>query len=175
MHPRRNPRRGRLRVFERMPRKSEVFFRFWDADATTFSGVLVCPLSIYAFRMSLKPLTLLGVYVPRSRRIYLDNMRDYRTFLHEASHHVITLKMPHLYKTPRGRAVEEAVADIAAAVAVRRLDMPRGVGWSLIEMGLKLKSCRRLHFDEDGDPNLSTQCILLAIKARPRLITRLFF
>jgi hypothetical protein len=70
--------------------------------------------------------------------------------------------------------VEEAVADIAAAVAVRRLDVPRGVGWSLIMAGLMLKSCKKLRFDEDGDPNLSTQCILLAIKARPRLIARLF-
>jgi hypothetical protein len=112
--------------------------------------------------------------VPRSRRVYLDDVRDAKTFFHEASHHVITLRMPSLYKTARGRAVEEAVADIAAAVAVRRLNVPRGVGWLLIEMGLRLKRCRRVHFDEDGDPNLSAQCLLLAVKARPRLITRLF-
>jgi hypothetical protein len=126
------------------------------------------------YRTALKPLTLLGVYVPRSKRIYLDDMRDTKTFLHEASHHIVTLHMPHLYKTPRGRAVEEAVADIAAAVSTMKMQTPRGVGWSLIEMGLQLKSCRRIHFDEDGDPCLSVRCILLAIKAKPRLIIRLF-
>jgi len=174
MRLRRDPHRGRHRVFEKMPRKSEVFFRFWDADITAFRDVLVCPLSMYRMcRAPLKPLTLLGIYVPRSKRIYLD-VRDVKTFLHEASHHIVTLRMPHLYKTSRGRAVEEAVADIAAAVAVRRLNVPRGVGWLLIEMGLRLKQCRRLRFDEDGDPNLSAQCLLLAVKARPRLITRLF-
>jgi len=156
-----------------MSAKSRTFFRFWDAEVDSFVDVTVCSLSAYR-GLSLKPLTLLGAYVPRSKRIYLDNIRDYRTFLHEASHHIVTLRMPHLYKTARGRAVEEAVADIAAAVAVRRLDVPRGVGWSLIMAGLMLKSCKKLRFDEDGDPNLSTQCILLAIKARPRLIARLF-
>jgi hypothetical protein len=155
MHPRRNPRRGRLRVFRNMPAKSGAFFRFWDAEVDSFAGVTVCPLSAYR-GLPLKPLTLSGVYVPRSRRIYLNDMRDAKTFFHEASHHVITLRMLSLYETARGRAVEEAVADIAAAVAVRRLNVPRGVGWLLIEMGLRLKQCRRLHFDEDGDPNLST-------------------
>jgi hypothetical protein len=82
--------------------------------------------------------------------------------------------MPSLYKTARGRAVEEAVADIAATVAVRRLKVPRGVGWLLIEMGLRLKQCRRLRFDEDGDPVLGHRCILAAVRARPMLITHLF-
>jgi hypothetical protein len=174
MHPRRNPRRGRLRVFERMPAKSRTFFRFWDADMSMFEDVLVCPLSMYAVRVRLKPLALLGIYVPRSRRIYCDP-RDSEVFLHEASHHVVSLHMPHLYRTPRGRAIEEVVSDIATIVATRRLEVPRGVGWMLIEMALRLKSCRKLLFDADGDPYLSSQCILLAIKARPKLITRLFF
>jgi hypothetical protein len=155
-----------------MPRKSEVFFRFWDADTTAFRDVLVCPLSMY--RTALKPLTLLGAYAPRSRRIYLDDMRDAKTFLHEASHHIVTLRMPRLYKTARGRAVEEAVADIAAAVSAMKMQVPRGAGWSLIEMGLRLKQCRRLWFDEDGDPILEQQCILTALRVKPRLITRLF-
>ncbi len=172
MHPRRNPLRGRLRVFERMPAKSKIFFRFWDADITAFRDVLVCPLSMY--RMALKPLTLLGAYAPRSKRIYLDDMCDTKTFLHEAFHHIVTLHMPHLYKTPHGRAVEEAVADIAAAVSALRLEVPRGVGWRLIEMGLALKHCRRLRFDEDGDPILERRCILTALRAKPKLITRLF-
>jgi len=113
--------------------------------------------------------------VPRSRRIYLDNMRDYRTFLHEASHHVITLKMPHLYKTPRGRAVEEVVSDIATVVSMKKMRVPRGVGLMLIELGLRLKPCRKLLFDDDGDPYLSPKCILSVIKAKPKFITRLFF
>ena len=173
MHPRRNPRRGLLRVFEKMPAKSRTFFRFWDADATTFSGVLVCPLSMYTARLRLKPLALLGAYVPRSRRIYCD-MRNSEVFLHEASHHVITLKMPHLYKTARGRAVEETAADIAASVSAMRLEVPRGAGWRLIEMGLALRHCRRLRFDEDGDPILDQRCILTALRARPKLVTRIF-
>jgi hypothetical protein len=156
-----------------MPAKSRSFFRFWDVDTSAFEGVLVCPLSMYTARLRLKPLALLGVYVPRSQRIYCD-MRDAEVFLHEASHHIVTLHMPHLYKTPRGRAVEEAAADIAAAVSVMRLEVPRGVGWRLIEMGLALKHCRKLHFDKDGDPVLGHRCILAAVRARPRLITRLF-
>jgi hypothetical protein len=172
MRPRRNPRRGRLRVFEKMPAKSKTFFRFWDADTPTFRDVLVCPLSMY--RTALKPLTLLGAYVPRSKRIYLDDMRNTKTFLHEASHHIVTLHMPHLYKTLRGRAVEEAVADIAAAVSVMKMQVPRGAGWSLIEMGLRLKQCRKLHFDKDGDPILEQRCILTALRAKPKLITRIF-
>jgi hypothetical protein len=128
---------------------------------------------MYTVRIRLKPLALLGVYVPRSRRIYCD-IRDSEVFLHEASHHIVSLHMPRLYKTPRGRAVEEAVADIAAATAVRKLEVPRGVGWSLIEMGLRLKQCRRLRFDEGGDPILERRCVLTALRARPRLIIRLF-
>jgi hypothetical protein len=173
MCPRRNPRWGRLRVFERMPVKSRVFFRFWDTEVNSFVDVTVCPLSAYR-GLPLKPLTLLGAYFPRSKRIYLDDIHDYRTFLHEASHHIVTLRMPHLYKTPRGRAVEEAVADIAAAVSAMRLEVPRGVGWRLIEMGLALKHCRRLRFDEDGDPILERRCILTALRARPKLVTRIF-
>lgn len=172
MQPRRNPHRGRYRVFEKMPRKSEVFFRFWDADITAFRDVLVCPLSMY--RMALKPLTLLGAYAPRSKRIYLDDMRDTKTFLHEVSHHIVALHMPHFYKTARGRAVEEAVADIAAAVSAMRLEVPRGVGWRLIEMGMSLKHCNRLLFDEDGDPILDQRCILTALRAKPKLVTRIF-
>jgi hypothetical protein len=172
MHPRRNPRRGRLRVFEKMPAKSRAFFRFWDTDVSAFKDVLVCPLHMYAAKMRRKPLSLLGVYVPRSKRIYYEH--DAKTFFHEASHHVLSMHMPRLYKTARGRAVEEAVADIAAAVAVRRLNVSRGVGWRLIEMGLALKHCRRLRFDEDGDPILERRCILTALRAKPRLITRLF-
>ncbi len=101
-------------------------------------------------------------------------MRDAKTFLHEASHHIVTLHMPHLYKTSRGRAVEEAVADIAAAVSVLRLEVPRGVGWRLITMGMSLKHCRRLRFDEDGDPILDQRCILTALRASPKLVTRIF-
>jgi hypothetical protein len=101
-------------------------------------------------------------------------VRDVKTFLHEASHHIVTLRMPHLYKTVRGRAVEEAVADIAAAVSAMKMQVSRGAGWSLIEMGLRLKQCRKLHFDKDGDPVLGHRCILAAVRARPRLITRLF-
>jgi hypothetical protein len=156
-----------------MPAKSRAFFRFWDVEVDSFADVTVCPLSAYR-GLPLKPLTLLGAYVPRSKRIYLDDIRDTKTFLHEASHHIVTLYMPHLYKTPRGRAVEEAVADIAAAVSAMRLEVPRGVGWRLIQMGLALKHCRRLRFDEDGDPILEQRCILTALRARPRLITRLF-
>jgi len=156
-----------------MPAKSRVFFRFWDSDAAAFNGVLVCPLSAYR-GLPLKPFTLLGVYVPRSKRIYLADMRDARAFLHEAPHHIVTLRMPRLYKTARGRAVEEAVADIAAAVSALRLEVPRGVGWRLIEMWLALKHCRRLRFDEDGDPILEWRCILTALRAEPKLITRLF-
>lgn len=170
MCPRRNPRWGRLRVFKSVPVKSRVFFRFWDAEVNLFADVTVCPLSAYRGL----PLTLLGAYVPRSKRIYLNDIHDYRTFLHEASHHIVTLRMPHLYKTPRGRAVEEAVADIAAAVSAMRLEVPRGVGWRLIEMGLALKHCRRLRFDEDGDPILERRCILTALRARPELVTRIF-
>jgi hypothetical protein len=173
MRPRRNPRRGRQRVFRNMPAKSRAFFRFWDAEVDSFADVTVCPLSAYRGQ-PLKPLTLLGIYVVKSRHIYLDDMHDAKTFFHEASHHIITLHMPHLYKTARGRAVEEAVADIAAAISAMRLETPRGTGWRLIQMGLALKHCRRLRFDEDGDPHLSVRCILLAIKAKPRLITRLF-
>jgi hypothetical protein len=82
--------------------------------------------------------------------------------------------MPHLYKTARGRAVEEAVSDIAAAVATEKMSVPRGVGWQLVEMCLRLKPCSKLHFDEDGDPLLSNRCILVALKAKPKLILDLF-
>ncbi len=168
------PQTGRLRVFEKLPTKTKTsFFRFWDADASVFRNVLVCPLSVYVARMRLKPCSLLGAYVPRSRRIYYD-MRNAEVLLHEASHHIITLRMPSLYKTVRGRAVEEAVADIAAAVATEKMPVPRGVGWQLIEMGLRLKSCSKLRFDEDGDPQLSNKCILAALKTKPRLILTLF-
>lgn len=173
MRPRRNPRRGRQRVFRNMPAKSRAFFRFWDVEVDSFADVTVCPLSAYR-GLPLKPLTLLGVYVPRSKRIYLDDMRDAKTFLHEASHHVISLRMPHLYKTAHGRAVEEAVADIAAAVSAMKMQVPRGAGWSLIEMGLRLKQCHKLHFDKDGDPVLGYRCILAAVRAKPKLIARLF-
>ncbi len=149
------------------------FFRFWNVDVSAFRDVLVCPLSMYTARLRHKPYVPLGAYVPRSLRIYCD-VQNTKVFLHEASHHVVSLHMPHLYKTPRGRAVEEAVADIAAAVAVKRMPVPRGVGWQLIEMGLRLKPCSKLHFDEDGDPQLSDKCILAILKAKPRLILDLF-
>jgi|GEM_PF-6109278 hypothetical protein len=58
------------------------FFRFWYSDPDVFADVLVCPLSTYR-RL---PLKSLRIYVPRSGRIYLDNMRDTKTFFHEASH-----------------------------------------------------------------------------------------
>jgi hypothetical protein len=161
-------------VFEKMPSKIKTsFFRFWDVDASVFRDVLVCPLSMYAARLRVKPRALLGAYVPGSRRIYCD-VRNVEVFLHEASHHIASLRMPHLYKTARGRAVEEVVADIAAAVAVRRMPVPRGVGWLLIEMGLRLKPCRRLRFDRDGDPRLSNRCILAALKVRPEFVLKLF-
>jgi hypothetical protein len=167
--PRRVPLRGRHRVFRNMPTKSTIFFRFWDTDVEMFRDVEVCPLSEYR-NLPFKPLTLLGMYETKYKRIYLDDMRDVKTFFHEASHHIVTQHMPQLYKTHRGRAVEEVVADIAAAVATKRVPVPRGVGWQLIEMGLHLKPCRRLHYDEDGDPYLPNRCILVALKARPRLI-----
>jgi hypothetical protein len=52
------------------------FFRFWNSDPDVFADVLVCPLSTYR-RL---PLKSLRIYVPRSGRIYLDNMR-YKDFL----------------------------------------------------------------------------------------------
>jgi hypothetical protein len=76
-----------------MSAKSRTFFRFWDAEVDSFADVTVCPLSMYTARLRLKPLALLGVYVPRSRRIYCD-VRDAEVFLHEASHHVISLHRP---------------------------------------------------------------------------------
>ena len=100
-------------------------------------------------------------------------MRNSEIFLHEASHHIVTLRMPSLYRTARGRAVEEVVSDIAAVVSMKKMQVPPGVGWMLIELGLRLKPCRKLLFT-DGDPYLSSQCILMAIKARPKLIARLF-
>jgi len=163
------PQRGRLRVFRTMPAKSTSFFRFWGSDPDVFADVLVCPLSAYR-----RPLpTLWGAYIPKSRKIYLGNTRDVKTFFHEASHHIITLRMPSLYRTPQGRAVEETVADIAAAVAIKRVPVPKGVGWSLIEMG-QLKSCRKPQFDEEGDPYLPGKCILSALKTRPKLILKIF-
>jgi hypothetical protein len=153
-------------------RSRASFFRFWDVDASAFRDVLVCPLSTYAALTRFKFHTLLGAYVPRSRRIYCD-VRNVEVFLHEASHHVVSSHMPRLYKTARGRAVEEAVADIATTVAVREMSVPRGVGWLLIEMGLRLKMCRRLRPDEDGDPRLSNRCILAALKAKPELVLKL--
>jgi len=85
---------------------------------------------------------------------------------------VITLHMPSLYKTARGRAVDETVADIAA-VSTKRVSVSKGVGWLLIEMGLRLKPCSKLRFDEDGDPHLSSRCVLTALKAKPKLILNL--
>jgi len=99
-------------------------------------------------------------------------MRDTKTFFHEVSHHVINLHMPSLYKTAWGRAVEETVAHIAA-VATKRVSVSRGVGWLLIEMGLRLKPCSKLRFDGDGDPHLSSKCVLTALKAKPKLILNL--
>ncbi len=81
--------------------------------------------------------------------------------------------MPSLYKTARGRAVEETVADIAAAVATKRVSVSRDVGWLLIEMGLRLKLCSKLRFDGDGDPHLSSRCVLTPLKAKPKLILNL--
>jgi hypothetical protein len=156
-----------------MPKKSGIFFTFWDVGVDLFKDVEVCPLSRFS-GLPLKPLTLFGLYDTRDRRIYLDDIRDVRAFFHEASHHVITQRMPHLYDTPRGRAVEEAVADIAAAAAAKMVSVPRGAGWLLIEMGLRLKPCRMLKFDEDGDPYLASKCILTALKAKPKLILSLF-
>ena len=157
-----------------MPVKTRTsFFRFWDVDASAFRDVSVCPLSMYVARLRPRPRALLGAYVPRSGRIYCD-VRNVEVFLHEASHHVISLHKPRLYKTVHGRAVEEAVANIAAAVAAMRLEAPRGVGWQLIEMGLRLKPCSRLRLDRDGDPHLPNNCILAALKAKPKLIFNLF-
>ena len=168
------PRRGWHGVFETMPTKTRTsFFRFWDVDVSAFRDVLVCTLSMYTVRLRSKPRALLGAYVPRSGRIYCD-VRNIKVFLHEASHHVVELHMPHLYKTARGRAVEEAVADIAAAVAAMRLETPRGIGWQLIEMGLRLKPCSKLRLDRDGDPYLPNSCILGALKAKPELILNIF-
>jgi hypothetical protein len=92
---------------------------------------------MYTARLRLKPLALLGAYVPRSRRIYCD-MRNSEVFLHEASHHVVTLSMPSLYRSARGRAVEEVVSDIAAVVSMKKMQVAPGVGWMLIELGLRL-------------------------------------
>jgi hypothetical protein len=98
------------------------FFRFWNSDPDVFAE-LVSPLSTYRR----PPLKLPRIYVSRSGRIYLDNMRDTKTFFHKASHHVITLYMPSLYKTARGRAVEETVADIAA-IATKSGQCPETLG-----------------------------------------------
>jgi len=153
-----------------MPAKTRTsFFRFWDVDVSAFRDVLVCPLSMYVARLRSKPHMFLGAYVPRSRRIY-----NIKVFLHETFHHIVSLHMPHLYKTARRCAIEEAVADIAAAVAVREILVHRGVGWLLIEMGLRLKPCRRLHPDEDGGQRLSNRCIMAALKAKLELVLKLF-
>jgi hypothetical protein len=165
------PRRGWQKVFRKMPVKSRIFFRFWDAELNLFVDVAVCPLSVYR-GLPLKP--LLGIYVPKSRRIYLGDLSDGKTFFHEASHHIVSQRMPRLYKTARGRAVEESVADIAAVVATRKMPAPRGAGWRLIEMGLRLKPCSKLRFDGDGDPHLSSKCVLAALKTKPKLIISLF-
>ncbi len=143
------------------------FFKFWNSDPDVFANVLVCPLSTYR-RL---PLKSLRIYVPRSGRIYLDNMRDTKTFFHEASHHVNFAYAIAIQNRP-GRAVEKTVADIAA-VATKRVSVSRGVGWLLIEMGLRLKPCSKLRFDEDGDPHLSSKCVLTALKAKPKLILNL--
>jgi len=127
---------------------------------------------MYTGRLKFKLSSILGVYVPRSKRIYYDH--DAKTFFHEASHHVLGMRMLSLYKSARGRAIEEVVSDIAAVVSVKKMHVPRGLGWMLVELGLRLKPCRKLLFVE-GDPYLSSQCILLAIKTRPRIITHLFF
>lgn len=92
---------------------------------------------MYTARLRPKPLALLGAYVPRSRRIYCD-MRYSEVFLHEASHHVVTLSMPSLYRSARGRAVEEVVSGIAAVVSMKKMQVAPGVGWMLIELGLRL-------------------------------------
>jgi len=61
--------------------------------------------------------------------------------------------------------VEEAVADIAAAVAVKDVQTPRNVGWVLIGL-----SCR---FDEN-DLFLPDDCVLTKLKKSPELILTLF-
>jgi hypothetical protein len=77
-----------------------LFFRFWNSDPGVFTDVLVCPLSTYR-RL---PLKSLRIYVPRSGRIYLDNMRDTRTFFHEASQSMLLLCICHRYTKPPGDA-----------------------------------------------------------------------
>ncbi len=55
-------------------------------------------------------------------------MCNVKIFFRKASHHVAALYAPHLCRTARGYAVNEASADIAAAAAVELNDVPRGVG-----------------------------------------------
>ena len=137
-----------------------MFFKFWDVDVEMFRGVVVCPL-FFTSRL------IFGMYDVKYRRIYLQDMSDIGVFFHEASHHIAALLRPWLKMTFQGRMVEELVADIAAAVAVKEVQAPRGVGWVLIDVGL---SCR---FDEN-DLFLPDDCVLTKLKKSPELILTLF-
>ena len=86
---------------------------------------------------------------------------------------MLLLCICHRYTKPPGAAQwRRRVADIAA-VATKRVSVSRGVGWLLIEMGLRLKPCSKLRFDGDGDLHLSSRCVLTALKAKPKLILNL--
>ncbi len=172
MYPRRSPRRGRHRVFALL-KESRLFFKFWSVDADLFKDVEVCPISACEECRNI-PIDVVadvvaGVYV--NKRIYLNDTRK-RTFFHIASYHVIRVSPVDLYDV-HGQAVKETVADIAAAAAVELSDVPRGVGWSLIEEAER-GPCREVWLYRYLGPRLSDRCILTQIKYRPDLLLRLF-
>jgi hypothetical protein len=148
-----------------------VFFKFWLIDIHLFDNVVICPLSELKRNNLPFDLEALGVYV--NGQIYLKNMSDVRTFFHEASHHVVALYAPHLRSDLHGHAVNETLADIVAAAAVELDDVPRGVGWSLIELAYQ-GPCREAYFHKFFGPILPDECILSQIKYRPELMLRLF-
>ncbi len=148
-----------------------MFFKFWLVDIHLFDDVSVCPLSELKRYNLPFDLGALGVYV--NGQIYLKDMSDVRTFFHEASHHVAALYAPHLRSDIHGHAVNEALADIAVAAAVELDDVPRGVGWSLIEQAHQ-GPCREVYIHKFFGPVLSDRCILRELKHRPGLLLRLF-
>jgi len=81
--------------------------------------------------------------------------------------------VPHLHSDVHGRAVNEALTDIEAAVAVELSDVPRGAGWSLIEAA-EQGPCREVVHHAYLGLRLSERCILSQIRCRPELVLGLF-
>jgi hypothetical protein len=81
--------------------------------------------------------------------------------------------VPHLHSDVHGHAVNEALADIVATAAVELDDVPRGVGWSLMELAYR-KPCNETYFHKFLGPILSDKCILSMLRYRPELLLRLF-